>query len=75
MPSNEFRTLKRKEWEGDGGKRKREEQGEKKGGTEGRKRKSSFTETMPMPGIVSFLFPLALTFGYCSSLRKKMGLS
>lgn len=35
--------------------------------------KSSFTETILLPGIagiVSFLFPLALTFCYCSGLRK-----
>ena len=39
MPSNEFKTLKRKEWEREGGKREREEQGErKKEGTEGREK-------------------------------------
>lgn len=32
MPSNEFKTLKRKEWEREGGKREREEQGERKKG-------------------------------------------
>ena len=71
MPSNEFRTPKRKEQEGEGGKkRERDKQGEKKGGKKMDGSKSSFTETILLPGIVSFLVPLALTFCYCSGLRK-----
>lgn len=52
MPSNEFRTLKRKEWEKEEG--EREKHGEEKGRQRG-ERKSSFVETILMPGIVSFI--------------------
>lgn len=68
MPSNEFIALKRKEREGEGGKRKeRTARGERKNRG---KRESLFRDTVLKPRIVSFLFPLALTSGYCSGLRK-----
>lgn len=54
-----------------GGKKRKRKTGREKRRTEQRgERKSSFRETILMPGIVSFLFPVALTFRYCSGLRK-----
>lgn len=73
MPSNEFKTLKRKEWEREGGKRERNRE-RRKEEEQREERKSSFREIILMPGIVLFLLSLALTFGYCSGFRK-MGLS
>ena len=69
MPSNEFRTLKRKEQEGREEKRERETGRGKKDQTEGREKEST-RETVLISGIVSFLLPSALIFSYCSGLRK-----
>lgn len=56
MPSNEFIALKRKEREGEGGKRK-ERTVERRKEEQRKERKSSFRETVLKPRTVSFLFP------------------
>lgn len=60
---------------GGGGREKEKERNRERKKEEQRgDRKSSFTGTSLRLGIVSFSFLLALTFGYCSGLRK-MGVS
>jgi hypothetical protein len=69
MPSNEFRTAKGKEQRGGSKKRKRRTVRERKG-NEGKCERAYLEETIPMFRTGPFLFPLALTFGYFSGLRK-----